>query len=116
MDEMYRRNISLNQVNVKLVRDVLKDLKLRKYYEHTAQITSNLTGYFPHRMTPTQEIQIKLMFSAIQRPFEKYCPKKRRNFLSYSYCLFKFCELLGLDYYLPNFSLLKGKDKLLKHV
>ena len=114
MDELLRRNIRLKQIDAKLVRSVLKDLKFRKYYEHTFQITSKLTGYYPHRMTPTEETQIKLMFSAIQSPFEEFCPKERRNFLSYSYCLFKFCELLGLDYFLDSFSLLKGRDKLQK--
>lgn len=52
------------------------------------------------------------MFQAIQAPFEKHCPPDRKNFLSYSYCLYKFCELLRMDEYLNHFSLLKGRDKL----
>ena len=43
MDELLRRNIRLKQIDAKLVRSVLKDLKFRKYYEHTFQITSKLT-------------------------------------------------------------------------
>jgi len=35
--------------------------------------------------------------------------------LSYSYVLYKFCELLGEDQYLPCFPLLKSKDKLYRH-
>tara|TARA_B110000090_G_scaffold159076_2_gene175231 strand:+ start:8003 stop:9163 length:1161 start_codon:yes stop_codon:yes gene_type:complete len=114
MDELFRGGVAVENIGIKMVRSILKQLKLRKYYEHTAQITSRLTGFFPHRITPTQETQIKLMFSAIQSPFEQFCPPDRRNFLSYSYCLFKFCEILGLDYLLPCFTLLKGRDKLLK--
>ena len=38
--------------------------------------------------------------------FEKHCPKDRKNFLSYSYCLFKFFQLLGYDEFLDSFTLL----------
>ena len=96
------------------VRDVLKKLKLRKYYEHVQQITSRITGKSPPRMTPEQEEQCRLMFLAIQGSFERHCPPDRKNFLSYSYILFKFCQLLGYTQYLHCFSLLKGRDKLLK--
>ena len=35
-----------------------------------------------------------------------------RNFLSYSYILYKFFELLELDEHLPYLNLLKSRDKL----
>lgn len=35
------------------------------------------------------------MFAEIQEPFERNCPPNRKNFLSYGYTLYKFCELLG---------------------
>ena len=115
MEELYRQRISdLNQITRKKVREVLKDLKLRKYYEHVTQITCRLNGKRPPRMTPDQEEQCRLMFMAIQGPFEKNCPPDRKNFLSYSYCLYKFCELMAYDEFLPCFSLLKGRDKLFK--
>jgi hypothetical protein len=34
--------------------------------------------------------------------------------VSYQFSLYKFCELLGYDQFLPCFSLLKGRDKLAK--
>jgi hypothetical protein len=115
MEELYRQRLSdLNQITTKKVREVLKDLKLRKYYEHVTQITCRLNGKQPPRMSPDQEEQCRLMFMAIQGPFEKNCPPDRKNFLSYSYCLYKFCELMGYDEFLPCFSLLKGRDKLFK--
>ena len=115
MEELYRQRISdLNKITRKKVREVLKDLKLRKYYEHVTQITCRLNGKRPPRMTPDQEEQCRLMFMAIQGPFEKNCPPDRKNFLSYSYCLYKFCELMAYDEFLPCFSLLKGRDKLFK--
>ena len=48
----------------------------------------------------------------IQIPFIKHCPKDRKNFLSYSYVLHKFVELLGLDEYKICFPLLKSREKL----
>ena len=40
------------------------------------------------------------------------CPENRKNFLSYSYVLHKFCELLELDELLSHFPLLKSREKL----
>jgi hypothetical protein len=54
------------------------------------------------------------MFNQVQAPFERHCPADRKNFLSYSYVLYKFCELLSEDEYLPCFPLLKSKEKLYK--
>jgi len=52
------------------------------------------------------------MFKMIQSPFEKHCPPTRKNFLSYSYTLYKLCELIGRKDLLPLFSLLKSREKL----
>ncbi len=50
----------------------------------------------------------------IQVPFEKHCPKNRKNFLSYSYTLFKMAQVIGEDHMLTTFylPLLKSRDKL----
>ena len=52
------------------------------------------------------------LFKEIQIPFMKHCPPERKNFLSYSYVLHKFCELLEYDNLLCYFSLLKSREKL----
>ena len=55
------------------------------------------------------------MFNEIQKPFDtwvKIVAPQRKNFLSYGYVLYKFCELLGEDDLLQYFSLLKSQDKL----
>ena len=49
------------------------------------------------------EERLRIMFKDIQRPFDNNCPKERKNFLSYSYVLYKFCELLSEDSYLQYF-------------
>jgi hypothetical protein len=113
MEELHRQRItSLEEITPKKVREVLKTLKLRKAYEHVAQITSRLTGVRPLRVPVEVEEMCRLMFIAVQPAFEKHCPKDRKNFLSYSYCLFKFFQLLGYDQFLDSFTLLKGRDKL----
>lgn len=94
------------------VRSLLKKLRLNKYYEHVPYITTILNGINPPRMSQELQEKLRLMFSEIQEPFENNCPQDRKNFLSYSYVLYKFCELLGEDEYLPCFPLLKSKEKL----
>lgn len=101
-------------ITQKVTRDALKGLGLKKQYDHTMQIYVSITGKRPPRFTTFQEEQLRLMFDAIQGPFKKHCPADRTNFLSYSYCLYKFCELLGYDDVLKYFVLLKGDEKLRK--
>ena len=115
MQELYKQRVtSIDQITPKKVREVLKILKLRKAYEHVAQITSKLTGKRPMRVPAEAEEMCRLMFIAVQPVFETHCPKDRKNFLSYSYCLYKFFQLLGYEQFLDSFSLLKGRDKLHK--
>ncbi len=94
------------------VRALLKKLRLNKYYEHVPYITNTLNGMQPPKMPQVLEERLRIMFKEIQEPFDKHCPEERKNFLSYSYVLYKFCELLGEDDFLQCFPLLKSKDKL----
>ena len=94
------------------VKSLLKKLNLSKYYEHVPYISNILNGMQPPKMSQALEDRLRMMFKEIQEPFDKHCPKSRKNFLSYSYTLYKFCELLGEDEFLPCFPLLKAKDKL----
>ena len=94
------------------LREILKKLKLNKYYEHVPHIINRLNGIPPPIMTRETEEKLRMMFREIQTPFIKYCPKDRKNFLSYSYVLHKFVQLLELDEFLPCFPLLKSREKL----
>jgi hypothetical protein len=94
------------------VRGLLKKMRQNKYYEHIPYIANILTGVRPPEMPIALEERLRLMFNEIQEPFDQVCPKDRKNFLSYPYVLYKFCELLGEDQYLPYFPLLKSKEKL----
>jgi hypothetical protein len=104
----------LSEITHEKVKALLKKLNKSKYYEHAPYITTILNGIQPPTMPQALEEKLRLMFYQIQKPFEKHRPKDRKNFLSYSYTLYKLCELLGEDDYLPCFPLLKSKEKLYK--
>jgi len=103
---------ALEEITHARVRSLLKKLKLNKYYEHVPYIANILSGIKPPRMPQDLEERLRIMFKDIQKPFDDNCPSNRRNFLSYSYVLYKFCELLSQDTYLQYFPLLKSKEKL----
>jgi hypothetical protein len=94
------------------IRLILKKLKKNKYYEHVPHIINKLNGVTPPIMSRQTEEKLRRMFKEIQLPFHKFCPKERKNFLSYSYVLHKFVELLELDEFIPCFMLLKSREKL----
>ena len=102
----------VKDINQKKVKTLLRKLRLSKYYEHSTYITNILNGLDPPVMKPQLEDRLRHMFKEVQAPFDKHCPANRSNFLSYSYVLYKFCELIGEDEYLPFFPLLKSKEKL----
>jgi len=104
----------LSEITHEKVKALLKKLGRSRFYEHVPYITTILNGIQPPTMSQTLEAKLRLMFHQIQKPFEKHRPKDRKNFLSYSYVLYKFCELLGEDDFLPCFPLLKSKEKLYK--
>ena len=103
---------NLDEITHEKVRALLKKLDKNKYYEHAPYIATILGGITPPTMDQPLEDKLRLMFHKIQAPFEKHKPAARKNFLSYSYVLYKMCELLGEDMYLPCFPLLKSKEKL----
>lgn len=93
------------------VKDILKKLKSNKYYEHIPHIIHRLNGMQMPHLSPELEERLKNMFKMIQTPFLKHSPL-RKNFLSYSYVIHKFLQLLEEDEFLPCFQLLKSRDKL----
>ena len=87
----------------------MKKLKYNKYYEHIPHIINIINGKPAPVLTRQYEDQLRMMFKEIQTPFMQHCPTDRKNFLSYSYVLHKFCELLELDDLLTYFPLLKSR-------
>ena len=104
----------ISEITHARVKEFLKKLGLSKYYEHVPYITTILNGIQPPTMPQALEDKLRIMFKHIEGAWEKNKPADRKNFLSYSYTLYKMCELLGEDDYLPCFQLLKSKEKLYK--
>jgi predicted nucleic acid-binding Zn-ribbon protein len=107
-----QRITDMKNLKYRQMREVLRKLKLNRQYDHIPYIISRLNGSIAPVMNRETEEKLRHMFKEIQPSFQKHCPKNRRNFLSYSYVLYKFCELLELDEFLASFPLLKNRDKL----
>jgi predicted nucleic acid-binding Zn-ribbon protein len=101
------------KVKKEKILEVLRKLKLSKMYDHVQQIKNRIQQQMTS-LTLSKEVEEKLqhMFKEIQPAFIKYCPKGRSNFLSYPYVLYKMCQLLEMDEFLPCFQLLKSREKL----
>lgn len=114
MSDLYHRCSvrSVEDITQKRVRESLRHLKLRRAYDHVAQVTSRLTGKRPTRITPYVEEQLKNMFLQMQPAFQRHAPKSRTNFLSYSYVLYRCFQILQIPEMLDGIKLLKGRDKL----
>jgi Zn finger protein HypA/HybF involved in hydrogenase expression len=106
------RITDMSKLKPSKLKEVIKKLKLNRYSDHVAHILNRLNGISAPVLSREVEEKLRVMFKEIQFSFVKHCPKKRSNFLSYSYVLYKFCELLELDEYLPCFPLLKTREKL----
>lgn len=112
-DELKKNSITKNnKITPKKMKEILKKLRLHQYYEHIPHIISRITGKPPPTISRETEEKLKIMFRDIQAPFAKHCPPERINFLSYSYVLHKFCQLLELDEFIKCFPLLKSREKL----
>ena len=114
MSELKKERISdPKKVKKEKIREILQKLRLSKMYDHVQQIKNHIQHQMTN-LTLSKEMEEKLqhMFKEIQPAFIKYCPKDRSNFLSYPYVLYKLCQLLEMDEFLPCFQLLKSREKL----
>jgi hypothetical protein len=113
LEELKKERITnVDTIKPAKIREILKKLKYTNFYEHVPYILNRINGKTAPVMTREIEEKLRFMFKEIQSSFIKHCPKNRSNFLSYSYVLYKFCQLLELDEYLQCFPLLKNRDKL----
>jgi hypothetical protein len=111
-----KKNVNLNIQLITSIqlRKILKKLNYNKYYENIPHIINVLNGKKAPSLTRNEEEHLRSLFKEIQIPFSNNCPEDRKNFLSYSYVLHKFCELLEYDYLLTHFPLLKSREKLIQ--
>ena len=106
------RITNMVDINKNKIKEILKKLKFNKYYEHIPHIINKLNGIPAPVMSREVENMLRRMFKEIQVPFHKHCPKDRKNFLSYSFVLHKFVQLLSMDEFISCFPLLKSREKL----
>ena len=112
-DELNKNiNLDLKMITYAQIRSILKKLKYNKYYDNIPHLINIISGEKAPKLNIESEEILRSLFKEIQLPFMKHCPPTRKNFLSYSYVLHKFCELLEYDYLLPFFPLLKSREKL----
>lgn len=101
-----------DKVTYTRVRSYLQDLGYSHLFKSIMKIISLLTDRHPVTFSDDQRNTLISRFQRIQKPFEKY-KGSRKNFLSYSYVTFKFCEQLGYDEFLDYLPLLKAPQNLI---
>jgi hypothetical protein len=112
------RITNLSELSNAKMKDILKKLRSEggsRYYEHIPHIITKLNGLPTPHLPPELEERLRHMFCQIQVPFLKHAcalNPSRKNFLSYSYVLNKFMQLLEKDQYIGSFPLLKSREKL----
>ena len=108
--QLNKERITLLKFTNTKAKEILKKLGYNKYYEHIPFIKDKL-GIKPPIMTPELEETLCNLFMEIQRPYAKFCPDDRVNFLNYYYTVYKLCELLQKNEFLSYFPMLKDKEK-----
>ena len=108
--QITKERITIKQITNRKMKDILKKLGFNKYYEHIPFIKDKL-GIKPPIMSPELEDKLCNLFMEIQRPYAKFCPDDRVNFLNYYYTVYKLCELLDETQFLPFFPMLKDREK-----
>ena len=110
-----RMENSLEKLKEADIKRYLKKHRKLRYYNHATQILYRITKIPPLQMTPIMEEKMKMRFLQIQEPFEIFKGKNRSNFFSYSYIIYKFCQILGYNEFLPKLKLYKDRLKLYEH-
>tara|TARA_B100000035_G_scaffold314382_1_gene330489 strand:+ start:1480 stop:2628 length:1149 start_codon:yes stop_codon:yes gene_type:complete len=109
-NQIKKERILLKDLTNKKTKELLKNLGYNKFYEHIPYIKDKL-GIKPPVMSSELEEKLCNLFNEIQKPYAKYCPKDRVNFLNYYYTLYKLCELINEHSFLPYFPMLKDREK-----
>ena len=111
--ELKKQKITnMADITQKKIKEVLKKLHLNKYYEHIPHIYVKLTNLpIPHFELELEE-KLRSMFKQMQPSFLRHAPPARKNFLSYSYTIHKFLQIVRRTEFLKYFALLKSRQKL----
>jgi hypothetical protein len=111
-DFIKQKRLRRNEIDYSKMKKILKKLEMDRHYEHTSFILYRVCKIKPPQFAREAVQEIERRFAACQKPFYKYKPPGRKNFLSYSYVLHKLFEMIGFPEYCKYFRLLKNKKKL----
>jgi hypothetical protein len=113
--QFHSKRMSAKDVTLFRIKKILKQLKLSKHNQHIIQIWATITKKKPPRLTESEEFRFKTMFKQIHEIWDDIKPPDRHNFLNYSYILYKFCQLIGRNDFLPflRIYLHKVPDKIM---
>lgn len=111
--QIKKERLTNDELNYWKMRDILRNLKYNKLYEHINFIRGKLGIPPPVFSAKLEEILID-RFAKIQPSYAKYKPSSRINFIHYYYALYKFLEQLGEYSYLPQIPMLKDPVKILE--
>lgn len=93
------------------IRQILRELKLQRYYNNTYYIIRQLTGSALVEFDPPHETELMEMFRRIQLPFSSN-RGIRVNMLAYPYLIRKFCEILGWEEIATQIYSMRSTEKL----
>jgi hypothetical protein len=107
-----RRIYDWSNLNREILREILRDLELTKFYDHVPFIISRLNGIPAPKISYQLEKELILMFEKIEKVYPLCKTEHRKNMISYSYLLHKLFELKEFDDLLRCFPLNKSQDVL----
>lgn len=107
-----RRITNLRNLQRTTVREILRELKLTKFYDHVPFIINKLNNIPAPKIHLSLEKKLIFMFEKIEEVYPLYKPKHRKNMISYPYILHKLFELLEKDDLLKCFPFNKSQDVL----
>lgn len=112
--ELIKKKIKIEDAKYEDVNNIVKFLKLNKYYDHYIYITVLITGKQPLTLKKQEEKDIIIMFQNILNAYESIDVKKRVNFLNYYYVLHKIFQIKNNQEFIKYCPLLKSTDKLIQ--
>jgi hypothetical protein len=102
-----------SKITYACTRQWLSDSGYSHFFENTVKIMTIITRQTAIPLTDERKTTLIHHFERVQGAYEKH-KGRRRNFLSYAYVTYKFCELFGYTQYMPLLMFYKAPQNLFK--
>ena len=111
------RLLKAEDVTSTRIKAFLKKRGHSKWNEHIPQMYMILSGTPPPRMSSEKQAELTCLFLQTLTPFDNIPKsiKKRGNYLTYSYAIYKLCELTDQDDFLKQMPKLKTDNNTRNH-